>query len=245
MIISKKNNTIVAGPCSAESFFQVDSIASKIHKNIDFFRAGVWKPRTNINSFQGVGEVGLSWLKQIKDKYNIKVACEVANRKHVELCKKFKIDMVWLGARTTVNPFYVQEIAESLQDSKIHVYIKNPIIADMDLWYNAIKRMQSYNIKNIGAIHRGFYVERKINYRNKPKWSAVKEFRKKIKGINLICDCSHIAGDSSIVKELVLKSQKLKYDGVMIETHNTPAKALSDSKQQIKPVEFNSFFTNE
>ena len=245
MIISKKHNTIVAGPCSAESFSQVDSIASKIHKNIDFFRAGVWKPRTNINSFQGVGEVGLSWLKQIKDKYNIKVACEVANSKHVELCKKFKIDMVWLGARTTVNPFYVQEIAESLQDSKIHVYIKNPIIPDMDLWYNAIKRMQSYNIKNIGAIHRGFYVERKINYRNKPKWSAVKEFRKKIKGINLICDCSHIAGDSSIVKELVLKSQKLKYDGVMIETHNTPEKALSDSKQQIKPVEFNSFFINE
>ena len=151
MIINKKHNTIVAGPCSAESFSQVDSIASKIHKNIDFFRAGVWKPRTNINSFQGVGEVGLSWLKQIKDKYNIKVACEVANSKHVELCKKFKIDMVWLGARTTVNPFYVQEIAESLQDSKIHVYIKNPIIPDMDLWYNAIKRMQSYNIKNIGA----------------------------------------------------------------------------------------------
>ena len=169
----------------------------------------------------------------------------MANRKHVELCKKFKIDMVWLGARTTVNPFYVQEIAESLQDSKIHVYIKNPIIADMDLWYNAIKRMQSYNIKNIGAIHRGFYVERKINYRNKPNWSAVKEFRKKIKGINLICDCSHIAGDSSVVKELVLKSQTLKYDGVMIETHNTPEKALSDSKQQIKPTEFNSFFINE
>ena len=115
----------------------------------------------------------------------------------------------------------------------------------MDLWYNAIKRMQSYNIKNIGAIHRGFYVERKINYRNKPKWSAVKEFRKKIKGINLICDCSHIAGDSSIVKELLLKSQKLKYDGVMIETHDNPEKALSDSKQQIKPVEFNSFFINE
>ena len=245
MIINKKHNTIVAGPCSAESFCQVDSIASKIHKNIDFFRAGVWKPRTNINSFQGVGEVGLSWLKQIKDKYNIKVACEVANRKHVELCKKFKIDMVWLGARTTVNPFYVQEVAESLQDSKIHVYIKNPIIPDMDLWYNAIKRMQSYNIKNIGAIHRGFYVERKINYRNKPNWSAVKEFRKKIKGINLICDCSHIAGDSSVVKELVLKRQTLKYDGVMIETHNTPEKALSDSKQQIKPTEFNSFFINE
>ena len=184
MIINKKHNTIVAGPCSAESFSQVDSIASKIHKNIDFFRAGVWKPRTNINSFQGVGEVGLSWLKQIKDKYNVKVACEVANRKHVELCKKFKIDMVWLGARTTVNPFYVQEVAESLQDSKIHVYIKNPIIPDMDLWYNAIKRMQSYNIKYIGAIHRGFYVERKINYRNKPKWSAVKKLRKKIKEIN-------------------------------------------------------------
>ena len=245
MIINKKHNIIVAGPCSAESFSQVDSIASKIHKNIDFFRAGVWKPRTNIDSFQGVGEAGLSWLKQIKDKYNTKVACEVANRKHVELCKKFKIDMVWLGARTTVNPFYVQEVAESLQDSKIHVYIKNPIIADMDLWYNAIKRMQSYNIKNIGAIHRGFYVERKINYRNKPKWSAVKEFRKKIKGINLICDCSHIAGDSSVVKELVLKSQTLKYDGVMIETHDTPERALSDSKQQIKPTEFNSFFINE
>ena len=245
MIINKQHNTIVAGPCSAESFSQVDSIASKIHKNIDFFRAGVWKPRTNINSFQGVGEVGLSWLKQIKDKYNIKVACEVANRKHAELCKKFKIDMVWLGAQTTVNPFYVQEIAESLQDSKIHVYIKNPIIPDMDLWYNAIKRMQSYNIKNIGAIHRGFYAERKINYRNKPKWRAVKEFKKKIKGINLICDCSHIAGDSSIVKELLLKSQKLKYDGVMIETHDTPEKALSDSKQQIKPTEFNSFFINE
>ena len=164
---------------------------------------------------------------------------QIANM--LNFVKNFKIDMVWLGARTTVNPFYVQEVAESLQDSKIHVYIKNPIIPDMDLWYNAIKRMQSYNIKNIGAIHRGFFVERKINYRNKPKWSAVKEFRKKIKGINLICDCSHIAGDSRVVKELVLKSQTLKYDGVMIETHDTPEKALSDSKQQIKPTEFNSF----
>ena len=209
------------------------------------FRAGLWKPRTSPSSFEGVGSQGLKWLQKVIEKTGLSVATEVATPKHVEYCLEASIDMLWIGARTTVNPFYVQEVAESLQDSKIHVYIKNPIIADMDLWYNAIKRMQSYNIKNIGAIHRGFYVERKINYRNKPKWSAVKEFRKKIKGINLICDCSHIAGDSRVVKELVLKSQTLKYDGVMIETHNTPEKALSDSKQQIKPTEFNSFFINE
>lgn len=243
MIINKKNNnTIIGGPCSAESFSQVDAIASKIYKNIDFFRAGIWKPRTNMNSFQGVGELGLYWLQEIKKKYNIKVACEVANRNHVDLCKKHKIDMVWIGARTTVNPFYVQEIAEALRNSKIYVYIKNPIVADMNIWYDAIKRIQSNNIKNIGLIHRGFHSDLKTNYRNKPRWKAVNEFRKNFKGINFICDCSHIAGDSKLIKKLVLKSQKLKYDGVMIEIHNKPDKALSDSNQQIEPDEFNSFF---
>ena len=237
---------LIAGPCSAETENQVLDIAHQL-KDSDtiVYRAGIWKPRTRPGNFEGVGSLALQWMKKVKKETGILTTTEVANANHVDLALKNEIDILWIGARTTVSPFIVQEIAEALRGTEKIVLIKNPVNPDLSLWLGALERFFSSNIKNIGAIHRGFYVERKINYRNKPNWSAVREFRKKIKGINLICDCSHIAGDSSVVKELILKSQTLKYDGVMIETHDTPEKALSDSKQQIKPTEFNSFFINE
>tara|TARA_B100001758_G_C18399980_1_gene608369 strand:- start:1522 stop:2574 length:1053 start_codon:yes stop_codon:yes gene_type:complete len=229
---------LIAGPCSAESEEQVINIAREIQDIADVFRAGIWKPRTHPNSFEGVGEKGLKWLQRIKKETSLKVATEVATPKHVEACLKLEIDILWIGARTTVNPFYIQEIASALRGTNMPVFVKNPIHPDLGLWLGAFERLNKSGINDLSAIHRGFYSSQKSAFRNDPKWEMVIKLRKERQDIPIICDPSHIAGDATLIEDISQMAMDINLDGLMIETHDAPSSAMSDNKQQITPLVF-------
>ena len=228
-----KKPYVIAGPCSAESESQVLKIANDIKLVTDVFRAGAWKPRTNPNAFEGYGEIAIKWLQKVQSTTGLKVTTEVATPKHVEICLKAGIDMLWIGARTTVNPFYVQEIAESLRGVDIPIFVKNPIHPEIGLWIGAFERLNKVGINNLAAIHRGFYSYNKSAFRNEPKWELPIKLRREIKDLPIICDPSHIAGKSSLVEDIAQTAMDINLDGLMIETHFNPKFALSDHKQQV------------
>ena len=229
---------IIAGPCSAESREQVLSTAKQLASGrIDFFRSGIWKPRTRPGAFEGAGNVALDWMLEARDKYGLKICTEVANPEHVEAVLKKGFDMVWVGARSTANPFTVQEISESLKGVDIPVMIKNPTNPDLKLWIGAVERFQNIGIRDISVIHRGFSVYEKQRYRNNPNWQIALDLKKELPNMPLLCDPSHISGRRHLIFDISQKAMDLHYDGLMIETHCNPDKALTDSKQQISPKE--------
>ncbi len=234
----KDRPLVIAGPCSAESEEQVIAIAKELKESgkVDAFRAGIWKPRTRPNTFEGVGLVGLPWMKRVKEEVGLPITTEVANASHVELALKHDVDILWIGARTTVSPFAVQEIAEALRGVDIPVMIKNPINADLALWMGAIERFSHLGMTKLAAIHRGFSTAEKSKYRNLPIWSIPIELKRLMPDLPIICDPSHIAGDRELISEVCQKAMDASMDGLMVETHITPDKALSDAKQQVTPM---------
>jgi chorismate mutase len=207
------------------------------------FRSGIWKPRTRPNSFEGVGYEGLKWLKRVKEETGLLVGTEVANEKHVYEALKYGIDMLWIGARTSVNPFTVQEISNALNGVDVMVLVKNPVNPDLELWIGAIERIAKAGIKRLGAIHRGFSAYEKTSYRNQPNWQLPIELRRRIPDLPMICDPSHISGTREFIHEISQKALDLNYDGLMIESHIDPDNALSDSQQQLTPGELNELLS--
>lgn len=228
---------LIAGPCSAETREQVLETAKEIAdiKNLTYFRAGIWKPRTAPGSFEGIGEEGLKWMNEAKQQFGVKLITEVATPEHVDTCLAHNLDAIWIGARTTVNPFYVQQIADSLKGIDIPVFIKNPISPDVGLWMGAIERFKLAGIKNISVIHRGFYSYTKGIFRNPPMWEIPIKLKTEFPDLQIICDPSHITGDSELIEEVSKFAVQLGMDGLMIETHPNPPKAWSDAKQQVTP----------
>ena len=227
---------VIAGPCSAESEEQVLKIAHQLKKtDATILRAGIWKPRTRPGNFEGFGEIGLKWLKRAKDETGLLIATEVANPKHVELALKNDIDLLWIGARTTVSPFVVQEIAEALKGTDKIVLVKNPVNPDLALWLGAVERLHASNIDKLGVIHRGFSTYEKTRYRNNPEWQIPIDLQNQFPDLPLILDPSHIAGRRAIIFDLCQTALDLNFDGLMIETHHDPDNAWSDAKQQITP----------
>ena len=239
--ITIKKPFIIAGPCSAESEDQMLKIghALKSHRNL-LFRAGVWKPRTRPNNFEGIGTIGLRWLSLVKQETGLSTTTEVANANHVEEALKHDVDVLWIGARTTVNPFAVQEIANALKGVDIPVMIKNPLNPEVNLWIGAIERLADAGLTKLAAIHRGFFAYNNNKYRNIPQWQLAIELKRRISGITMICDPSHIAGKRDLIYEVSQKAIDMNYDGLMIETHISPEKALSDSAQQVTPDQLNN-----
>ena len=228
---------VIAGPCSAETEDQVLKIAHQL-KDTDatVLRAGIWKPRTRPGNFEGVGALGLEWLQKAKEETGMLTTTEVANPHHVELALKHDIDILWIGARTTVSPFIVQEIADALQGSQKVVLIKNPVNPDLALWLGAVERFYTADVKNLGVIHRGFSTYNKSLYRNNPEWQIAIDLQREFPDLPLILDPSHIAGNRENIFDLSQTALDLNYDGLMIETHFDPDKAWSDAKQQITPA---------
>lgn len=230
---------VIAGPCSAESFEQVMQTARglAIIPQVKVFRAGLWKPRTRPNSFEGSGSEGLVWLKEVKLETGLKTCVEVASPKHVELALKQSVDIIWVGARTTVNPFLVQEIAESVKGVDIPVMVKNPVNPDPELWLGALERFQKAGLRKLAAIHRGFSFFKRSPYRNAPMWEIPIEMKRLCPSIPIITDPSHMAGKRQLLFPLAQKAMDLEMDGLMIEVHNQPDKALTDRDQQISPLQ--------
>lgn len=227
---------VIAGPCSAETEEQVLDIAYQLKDtDVSYFRAGIWKPRTRPGMFEGVGSLGLKWLQKVKEETGLKTATEVANRTHVELALEHDIDLLWLGARSTVSPFIVQEIADALEGTDKIVLVKNPVNPDLALWLGAIERLASADIKNLGAIHRGFSTYDKSKYRNNPEWQLAIELQTKFPDLPLINDPSHITGKREMIFDVSQTALDLNFDGLMIETHMNPDAAWSDASQQITP----------
>jgi len=232
----KGRPVIIAGPCSAESREQVLQTASSVAAlGADIFRAGIWKPRTRPGCFEGIGSEGLLWLREVKETMGMTVTTEVATASHAEEALKAGIDILWIGARTTANPFAVQELANALRGTDVPVLVKNPVNPDLELWCGAIQRLLNAGIRNIGVIHRGFSSYEEKVYRNSPIWQIPIELRRRYPDIPLICDPSHIAGRRSLVAGLCQQAMDLRFDGLMIETHCHPECALSDAGQQITP----------
>ena len=228
---------LIAGPCSAETREQVLGIAHELKANdkVHCYRAGIWKPRTRPGTFEGVGKKGLAWMKEVKEETGLAITTEVANATHVELCLEHGLDVLWIGARTSVNPFAVQEIADALKGVDIPVLLKNPINPDLALWLGGVERLQKVGIRDLGVIHRGFSHLGEKFYRNRPQWQLPIEFKRIKPEIPIICDPSHICGRRDILQMVAQKALDLDFDGLMIETHTTPDEAWSDAKQQITP----------
>ena len=227
---------VIAGPCSAETEQQVLKIAIDLKEtDVTIFRAGIWKPRTRPGMFEGVGAIGLKWLQKVKEHTGLLTAVEVANSSHVKLAIEHGIDVLWIGARSTVSPFIVQEIADSLQGTDKIVLVKNPVNPDLSLWLGGIERLYSANIEKLGVIHRGFSTYEKSKYRNNPEWQIAIELQSKFPDLPLICDPSHIAGRRDLIFNLSQRALDLNYDGLMIETHCDPDNAWSDAAQQVTP----------
>ena len=238
--------SVVAGPCSAETEEQVMETAKGLKElGINVYRAGIWKPRTHPGSFEGVGAPGLKWMQRAKREYGLKIATEVASEKHVFECLKYGVDLVWLGARTTANPFLVQEIADALKDTDIPVLVKNPVNPDIDLWIGALERLNRAGIKKLGVIHRGFSTADKIKYRNDPQWQMAIELRSRHPELPFFVDPSHMAGCKEYIRELSQRSLDLGFEGLMIESHCNPSCALSDAKQQLTPEELKDMLYNQ
>lgn len=238
--------SVIAGPCSAESQEQVLSVAKELSAiGINVFRAGIWKPRTLPGGFEGAGPSGLEWLKKAKEIYGLKMTTEVANKEHVFEALKHNIDLLWIGARTTANPFMVQEIADALENVDIPVLVKNPVSPDLELWIGALERLNKANIKKLGVIHRGCTTFEKQKYRNSPEWQLAIELRSCFPNLPFFCDPSHMAGDKKYIPEISQRSLDLGFEGLMIESHSNPSCALSDSKQQLTPKELEDLLSNK
>ncbi|GEP96504.1 chorismate mutase [Chitinophaga cymbidii] len=237
---SDKKPLIISGPCSAETEEQVLATALALSKTgkVDVLRAGIWKPRTRPGSFEGIGAKGLPWLQKAKELTGMPVAVEVATAKQVESALHFGVDILWIGARTTVNPFSVQDVADALKGVKVPVLIKNPINPDLELWIGAVERVQKAGIDNIGLIHRGFSSYGNTEYRNAPMWHLAIELKRRHPELPMICDPSHISGRRDILQAVAQEAIDLDYDGLMLETHVDPDNAWSDAKQQITPEKF-------
>ena len=238
--------SVVAGPCSAESEEQLMETARGLKEfGINVFRAGIWKPRTHPGCFEGVGAEGLKWMQRVKKEYGLKISTEVASEKHVFECIKYGVDLVWLGARTTANPFLVQEIADALKGTDIPVLVKNPVNADLDLWIGALERLNKAGIRKLGVIHRGFSTFDKIKYRNDPQWQVAIELRSRYPELPFFVDPSHLGGSKDYILELSQRSLDLGFEGLMIESHCNPSVALSDAKQQLTPAELRDMLYNQ
>jgi chorismate mutase len=236
---------IIAGPCSAETESQVLNTAAELNKlGIKIFRAGIWKPRTRPNAFEGVGSKGFKWLSRVKEETGMLIATEVANVKHVYEALKANIDILWIGARSSANPFSMQEIADVLKGMDIMVLVKNPINPDIDLWQGAIERLQKAGLTRIGAIHRGVSSYNESIYRNVPQWQIPIELSRRIPGISIFCDPSHIGGKRELIQPISQKAMDLNFDGLMIETHIDPDNAWSDAQQQITPKALEALLKN-
>ena len=229
---------VIAGPCSAESEEQVMQVATELaRRGVNIFRAGIWKPRTRPGCFEGIGNIGLPWLARVKKELGMYVTTEVATADHVEQALNAGIDMLWVGARTTANPFAVQEIADALRGTDIPVLVKNPVNPDIELWIGAMERLVNAGVTRIGAIHRGFSSYGEKCFRNAPQWQLPIELRRRIPGLPLLCDPSHIAGKRELILSLSQQAMDLNFDGLMVETHCNPYCALSDARQQVTPDE--------
>jgi chorismate mutase len=234
--VENKRPLIIAGPCSAETEEQILNTAKQLFsKGIKIFRAGIWKPRTKPGGFEGVGTEGLKWLKRVKQEFGMHVATEVATRDHVFEALKTGIDILWIGARTSANPFAMQEIADALKGVDIPIFIKNPVNPDLELWIGAIERIYGAGLHRIGLIHRGFSSYDKNMYRNMPLWHIPIELRRRYPNLPILCDPSHIGGKRELIAPLSQQAMDLNYDGLIIESHCNPDKALSDAAQQITP----------
>lgn len=234
--VENKRPLIIAGPCSAETEEQVMSTAKQLaDKGLKIFRAGIWKPRTKPGGFEGIGVEGLSWLKQVKKETGMYTSTEVATAKHVYECLKADVDILWVGARTTANPFAVQEIADALKGVDIPVFIKNPVNPDLELWIGALERINNAGLKRLGVIHRGFSSYDQKIYRNLPQWHIPIELRRRIPNLPIICDPSHIGGKREFIASLSQQAMDLGFNGLIIESHCNPDCAWSDAAQQVTP----------
>ena len=236
--ITTKKPLIIAGPCSAETPEQTIETAKALAASgkVDIFRAGIWKPRTKPGGFEGIGIPALPWLVEVKKQTGLPTAIEVANAKHVESALAFGIDMFWIGARTTSNPFSVQEIAEALRGTDIPVLVKNPMNADVELWNGAVERLAKCGVKQLGLIHRGFSGYGASQYRNTPMWHLALEIKKRLPELPIFCDPSHICGNRDYLLEVSQQAADLNFNGIMIESHIAPQSAWSDAKQQVTPA---------
>jgi chorismate mutase len=236
---------VIAGPCSAETEEQVLKIAHELkNSDVSIFRAGIWKPRTRPGGFEGVGEIGLKWLQKAKAETGLLMATEVATAAHVRLALEYDIDVLWIGARTTVNPFAVQEIADALEGTDKIVLLKNPVNPDLSLWIGGLERLYNANIKKLGVIHRGFSTYEKTKYRNNPEWQIAIDLQNRFPDLPLICDPSHITGKRDMIQEVSQQALDLNYDGLIIETHIDPDNAWSDAAQQVTPAILKQMFIN-
>ena len=236
---TQKRPVLIAGPCSAETEEQVLTAAHGLKAfQPDLFRAGIWKPRTRPGAFEGIGVPGLAWLRRVKEETGMKTTTEVATGQHVYECLKYGVDVFWIGARTTVNPFSVQEIADAMAGTDIPVIVKNPVNPDYKLWVGAIERLYKAGLRRIAAIHRGFSTYGDSKYRNVPRWQMAIDLMEEFPGLEVICDISHICGRRDILAETAQKAYDLNFDGLMVEVHPTPDSAWSDASQQITPEQF-------
>jgi chorismate mutase len=234
--MSDKKPLVIAGPCSAETEEQVMDTARQLAaRGVKIFRAGIWKPRTRPGAFEGIGSEGLQWLKRVKEETGMYTATEVATAKHVQEALAAGIDIIWVGARTTVNPFAVQEVADALAGSNVPVLIKNPVNPDLELWIGAIERLYRAGIRKLGVIHRGFSSADKKIYRNLPQWHIPIELRRRFPNLPMICDPSHIGGKRELVAPISQQAMDMNFDGLIIESHCNPDCAWSDKDQQVTP----------
>lgn len=232
-----KKPVIIAGPCSAESEQQVFETAKALKEaGVEVLRAGIWKPRTRPGTFEGVGSEGLHWMQRVQKELGMKISTEVANVKHVYEALKAGVDMLWIGARTTANPFAMQEIADALKGTDIPVLVKNPVNPDVELWIGALERLNMAGLKKIGVIHRGFSTYGKHKYRNIPQWQLPIEIKRRFPDMLMICDPSHISGKREYIHEISQQAMDLGFDGLIIESHICPEIALSDAEQQVTPT---------
>ncbi len=236
---------IIAGPCSAETEEQLYETAKAVkEQGVSVIRAGVWKPRTRPNTFEGVGQEALQWISDVKKDLKVKFAVEVANAMHVEEALHFGIDILWIGARSTVSPFIVQEIADALKGVDIPVLVKNPINPDLALWIGALERLNQAGVTKLGAIHRGFSTHQQTRYRNIPMWQIPIELKRQLPDLPIICDPSHIAGKREMIAEISQVAMDVNFDGLIIETHRDPEKAWSDARQQVTPASLGEIIKN-
>ncbi|UTW64659.1 bifunctional 3-deoxy-7-phosphoheptulonate synthase/chorismate mutase type II [bacterium SCSIO 12741] len=238
--VKDKKPLLIAGPCSAESETQILSVAESLaaQKKVQLFRAGIWKPRTRPDNFEGIGEKGLHWLRRVQEEFGMPAITEVANARHTREALDQGLKYLWIGARTTVNPFSVQDIADALKGAPVTVFVKNPIHPDINLWMGAIERIQNAGVAHVGAIHRGFSTFRSSPYRNIPLWEIPIELQRRFPDLTLICDPSHIAGSRPLIPLVSQKALDLNMAGLMVEVHPNPEEAWSDAKQQLTPGHF-------